>query len=336
MKKIFLVFLISIIVITNTQAMSNYPSTLVLEGNTNEWLNETVHFSDVPTKTLTGYEKWTLDGKTLNRSLKAEDVGIELNYPKVVEIENGSAIVDIAVRAKKCGSFVGAVFYRTEGQSGIAAGTWIKINVTEKSVDLVLPQDVYQQPIIEPTIEPIVLNNTKEKELKGFKQYMQYIWKRFFRWIAGFFLIAGASSVMNVSVNITTPTVTATPYKSSGGGGGGSSRDSDGDGYSDWYEIIHNTDPTDPNDYPHKATLTPIPTSTPIPEVVIPTPTPKVAPTPAFVQPIIQLPKKKIPWVPIGIIVGGIVSLMVYLLCRREVEYEYSEEEGEEDDEDDE
>ena len=132
-NKILIVICLLVTIVGSVQAMSNSPPTVELSGNTGEYLNATIYFSDVPTDTLMGYEKWTTDGKTLNRSLKASDLGIELVYPMVVEVNDGKANINISAKAENAGNYTGAIFYRTSGQTGIAAGTWIKISVAGNS-----------------------------------------------------------------------------------------------------------------------------------------------------------------------------------------------------------
>lgn len=312
-KKIILAILISIILISNTQAMSNYPSTLILEGNTSEWINGTIHFSDVPTPTLTGYEKWTSDGKTLNRSLSAKDVGIELVYPKVVNVENGTADVNVSVRTNECGKFIGAIFYRTEGQTGIAAGTWIKINVTEKPITLSANREQ---------------NETVDKG--GFLSHIWSVFGKFWDWITGFFPFAEASNItMNTSVSVI-PTSTQSPSGGGGGGGGGTSKDTDGDGIDDISEMITGSDykdPCDPN--PNCAACL----------VTKPSPTPKITPIPTEIpavvtekQPPIPLqsvviphtePEKKPSLLFYGFciaLVGAGVAFLIYKLRKRALE----------------
>ena len=289
-NKIILAILISIILISNTQAMSNYPSTLILEGNTSEWINGTIHFSDVPTPTLTGYEKWTTDGKTLNRSLSAEDVGIELVYPKIVNVENGTVDVNVSVRTNECGRFMGAIFYRTEGQTGIAAGTWIKINVTEKPV----MENISHQ------------NETVDKG--GFLSHIWSVFGKFWDLIIGFFHSAKASNTtMNTTVSVVP---TSTPYR--GSGGGSIQKDTDDDGISDISERYAGTDWKDPCDpdpnCPACLATKPIPTIAPvvpIPTVIVqelPHAPTKPTPIPEILIPPIEEQKEK-------------SGLLVYVLC---------------------
>ena len=300
MKRIIFGISIIVLVISNAQAMTSSPSTLVLEGNTGEWINGTIHFSDVPTKTLSGYEKWTEDGATLNKSLTAKDGGVVLKYPKSVMVEDGEATINISARTEECGEFVGAVFYRTEGQTGISAGTWIKINISEGPIEV-------------------------EKE-GGLLSFFIHALKRVWDWISGLFSTAEASgATMNTTVNIT---VTPTPYRGGGGGGGGAPRDSDGDGHSDIQELLAGTDWKDPcnpntNCAACLAIKSPSPTSTPtppiastppttLPTIVTPTQQPAATPTPSET---VVLVEKKLSrwWIVVAIVViGTIVGFVLW------------------------
>ena len=50
--KIFIIVILPLFLVTTAQAMTNYPSTLRLSGETDELLVGTIHFSDVPTTQL--------------------------------------------------------------------------------------------------------------------------------------------------------------------------------------------------------------------------------------------------------------------------------------------
>ena len=277
MKNVVLIVICFLVItVGSVQVMSNTPPEVKLSGNTGEYLNATIYFSDVPTETLTGYEKWITDGKTLDRSLKASDLGIELIYPKVVDVRDGKAKVDITVRVERAGNYTGAIFYRTSGQTGIAAGTWIKINIADSS-------------------------SVTNEESMSVWQTLSNILRRFWNYVTGFFATAEASNVtMNTSVNVVP---TPTQYPSGGGRGGGSTalRDTDGDGISDIYEMLTGTDWKDPcSPNPNCAACLaikplPIPIVTPVPTLV-PTPTvvpqepPSVSITPKPIPEVIEPP----------------------------------------------
>ena len=321
-KKILLVVLVSILVTTSAQAMSNYPSTLVLKGNANEWVNGTIYFSDVPTDTLTGYEKWTVDGKNLNISLKASDLNIELIYPKVVEVKDGKAVINISAKTEKAGNYTGAIFYRTSEQMSISAGTWIEINVASGD----LSKDICQSET----------NNIESNGSRGLWLSIQQIWKKFWSWVDGLFPIAGAS---NVSMNTTVTVLTPIPYYRRGGGGGngGSLGDTDGDSITDGSEITAGTDPNNPCDPNPKCTaclalksLIVTPTVTPTIEIPIKQPTisPMPIPTPSPTPKIpILVVEKPFQWKFIAIPIGIIIAVVLFLVWRRreaEDEEEYS------------
>ena len=310
MKKVILIVICLLVTITGAQAMNNSPPTIELSGNAGEYLNATIYFSDVPTDTLMGYEKWTTDGKTLNRSLKASDLGIELIYPMVVEVDDGKAAINISVRAENAGNYTGAIFYRTSGQTGIAAGTWIKISVADNS-----------------TV-------TKEESF-GVWQSLCNVWQKFWSFIIGFFPTAEASNItMNTSVSVVSaPTSQKVPGAGGGGGGGNLQRDTDRDGICDWFEEIRGTDPNDPCDpNPNCAAClatkpSPTPIEAPKPSLVTQKKIPS-RPEPVVIPPL--EPEKKPSLLFYGFciaLVGAGVVFLIYRLRKRDLENGEEEEE---------
>ena len=137
--------------------LSSTPAKIELSGETGEYLNATITFNTDMSDTLTGYEKWAATGTNLNSSLRARDFGIELNYPKVLEVKDGEAVAHISVRAEKAGNYTGAIYYRAGEAMGIAAGTWIILHITGESVDLGLAKET---PVPTTTVEKAQTNES--------------------------------------------------------------------------------------------------------------------------------------------------------------------------------
>jgi hypothetical protein len=101
-------------------------------------------------------------------------------------------------------------------------------------------------------------------------------------------------------------------------GGGGTPADSDGDGYSDIEEILAGTNSNDPNDFPGKPAVTPVPapaTATPAPATPVPTamPTPKPAPA----TPVPATPTPEPPGFEALFAIAGLLAIALLALNRR-------------------
>ena len=68
-----------------------------------------------------------------NYSVKSEDLGIKLDYNKLIENFDGSEEVEVCLSGNKIGESKGAIIFTPKSETNIVVevGTWLMVNVTE-------------------------------------------------------------------------------------------------------------------------------------------------------------------------------------------------------------
>jgi len=128
---LFLILLIFLMGVVSSATLSMSPPQLDFVGNTGEKICSDLFLNIGGEGVLIGEDRWAeqdfLDRKLSAHNLIAEDLKIEINYLKEINL-SGEKIVNVCVVGKNSGNYHGVLLYRLK-DTPVKQGIWINVSL---------------------------------------------------------------------------------------------------------------------------------------------------------------------------------------------------------------